>query len=145
MLSMSGICACSKKDKRHQLTFPFTHDFHSLLLARCEAVVRSADYFCNNRNYFLPIFLCPLDKDNFVFLQRWIDQHLGIPSMKTTMTVTNNSLCTSPLIWMIRQNHLQMLLSYSLPMPCFSIRPIKSASVNRGGGLVSPSIICKQY
>ena len=91
MLSMSGICACSKKDKRHQLTFPFTHDFHSLLLARCEAVVRSADYFCNNRNYFLPIFLCPLGKENFVFLQRWIDQHLGILSMKTTITVTNNS------------------------------------------------------
>lgn len=30
-----------------------------------------------------------------------------------------------------------------LPIPCFSIRPIRSASVNRGGGLVSPSTICK--
>ena len=27
-------------------------------------------------------------------------------------------------------------------MPCFSIKPIKSASVKSGGGLVSPSSIC---
>ena len=30
---------------------------------------------------------------------------------------------------------------FHLPMPCFSIKPIKSASVKSGGGLVSPSSI----